>query len=48
VLGTTMPVTSRRIASALRSGEPVGGDGILFVRRTPQPTKRLPQAAFTP
>jgi transcriptional regulator with XRE-family HTH domain len=28
----TMPVTSRRIASALRSGEPVGGDGILFVR----------------
>ncbi len=32
VLRKTMPTTSRRIASALRSGEPVGGDGILFVR----------------
>jgi len=32
VLRATMPVPSRRIASALRSGERVGGDGILFVR----------------
>lgn len=33
LIGQTMPVSSRRIASALRSGEPLGGDGILFVRR---------------
>jgi transcriptional regulator with XRE-family HTH domain len=29
---TSMPQTSRRIWAALRSGEPLGGDGILFVR----------------
>ncbi len=46
----TMPVTSGRIASALRSGEPVGGDGILFVRSAgrQQPVKPLPRAARTP
>lgn len=33
LIGQTMPVSSRGIASALRSGEPLGGDGILFVRR---------------
>lgn len=54
VLRTTMPVTSRRIAAALRSGEPVGGDGILFVRgprrapRREQPTNGLPRAAGRP
>lgn len=46
----TMPIPSRRIALALRNGEPVGGDGILFVRaaRAEQPTKRLPREASTP
>jgi transcriptional regulator with XRE-family HTH domain len=28
-----LPVSSRRIWSALKSGEPIGGDGLLFVRR---------------
>ena len=50
----TMPIPSRRIASALRSGEVVEGDGILFLRAprrnqpTGQPTKRLPPAPRTP
>jgi transcriptional regulator with XRE-family HTH domain len=46
----TMPVRSRRIAAALRSGELVGGDGILFVRpaRIERPTKPLPRPALTP
>jgi transcriptional regulator with XRE-family HTH domain len=50
LIGQTMPVTSRRIASALRSGEAVGGDGILFVRpaRNERPTKPLPREALTP
>jgi transcriptional regulator with XRE-family HTH domain len=48
VLRTIMPVASRRIAAALRSGARVGGDGILFVRAPARPTKRLPQAACTP
>ena len=58
LIGQTMPVTSRRIAAALRSGEAVGGDGILLVRapvheplRAPpsgRPTKRLPRGALTP
>jgi len=41
----TLPIPSWRIASALRNGESVGGDGILFVRA---PTKRLPREAPTP
>jgi len=41
----TLPIPSRRIASALRNGEPMGGDGILFVGA---PTKRLPREAPTP
>lgn len=54
LIGQTMPVTSRRIAAALRSGEPVGGDGILFVRAARprealrQPTKPLPRTTRTP
>jgi transcriptional regulator with XRE-family HTH domain len=46
----TMPVPSRRIALALRNGEPVGGDGILFVRTgsVNGPTKRLPRKPPTP
>ena len=47
LIAQTMPVPSRMIASALRNGEPVGGDGILFVRGPP-PTKRLPREALTP
>jgi transcriptional regulator with XRE-family HTH domain len=48
VIGRTMPASSRTIWRAIRGGEPLNGDGILFVRRTPQPTKRLPQGACTP
>lgn len=58
LIAQTMPVTSRRIASALHSGDPVGGDGMLFVRAARpqrptaqpqrQPTKPLPRAARTP
>jgi hypothetical protein len=32
LISRTLPITSRSIWAALRSGEPVGGDGILFVR----------------
>lgn len=32
ILSRTFPVTSRQIWYAIRHGEPVGGDGILFVR----------------
>jgi hypothetical protein len=32
ILGRTFPISSRQIWYALRNGEPVGGDGILFVR----------------
>jgi hypothetical protein len=33
LLGRALPVSSRRIWAALRSGGPIGGDGLLFVRR---------------
>jgi len=50
LLAQTLPTSSRRIWQALRNGEPVGGDGILFVRpaRTIQPRNRLPRSARTP
>jgi transcriptional regulator with XRE-family HTH domain len=32
LLERALPLTSRRIWSALRAGEPIGGDGLLFVR----------------
>jgi len=48
LISQTMPKTSRSIWSAIRGGEPLTGDGILFVRAAPRPTKRLPQAACTP
>jgi transcriptional regulator with XRE-family HTH domain len=50
LIAQVMPATSRGIWRALRSGKPVGGDGILFVRagRGQQPTKRLPREALTP
>jgi transcriptional regulator with XRE-family HTH domain len=32
LLAAALPIPSRRIAAALRSGQPVGGDGMLFVR----------------
>jgi len=50
LIAQTMPMPSRRIASALRNGEPIGGDGILFVRpgAANGPTKRLPREAPTP
>jgi hypothetical protein len=50
LLAQTLPTPSRRIWTALRRGEPLGGDGILFVRATHprQPTKRLSRAPLTP
>ena len=50
LLAQTLPTPSRRIWTALRGGEPLGGDGILFVRAThlPQPRKRLSRTALTP
>jgi transcriptional regulator with XRE-family HTH domain len=50
LIAETMPATSRAIWRALRNGEPVGGDGILFIRaaRPQLPTKRLPREALTP
>jgi hypothetical protein len=49
LLAQTLPTPSRRIWTALRGGEPLGGDGILFVRatRARQPTKRLSRATRT-
>ena len=46
LIAQTMPASSRAIWRAIEGGEPVGGDGILFVR--PAPTKRLPREAPTP
>lgn len=44
----TMPASSRTIWRAIRGGEPLSQDGILFVRTAPRPTKRLPHASRTP
>ena len=43
LLAQTAPTPSRRIWASIRNGEPLGGDGIAFVRGagTTQPTKRL-------
>jgi transcriptional regulator with XRE-family HTH domain len=46
LIGQTMPAPSRRVWRAIARGEPVGGDGILFVAQ--RPTKRLPREAATP
>ncbi len=43
-----MPASSRTIWRAIRGGEPLNDDGILFVRAAPRPTKRLPHASRTP
>lgn len=50
LIAHTMPAPSRAIWRAVRGGEPLKSDGILFVRaaRPQQPTKRLPRAARTP
>lgn len=49
LVARTLPATSRAVLRAIRDGEPLGGDGILFVRAPrPQPTKSLPRAARTP
>jgi transcriptional regulator with XRE-family HTH domain len=58
LIAQTMPAASRTIWRAIRGGEPLTSDGILFVRGarphqpTPQPTglptKRLPSAPRTP
>lgn len=50
LVARTLPATSRAVLRAIRDGEPLGGDGILFVRapRPQQPTKSLPRAARTP
>ena len=54
LIAQTMPAASRAIWRALRNGEPVGGDGILFVRAArpspaaQDPAKPLPCAARTP
>lgn len=46
LLGQALPMRSRDIASALRHGWPIGGDGLLFVR-TPVRTPRLTSPAST-
>lgn len=50
LIAQTMPIPSRRIASSLRNGEPVGGDGILFVRASPAkgPTNGFPGKRLRP
>lgn len=50
LISQTMPAASRTIWRAIRGGEQLNGDGILFVRapRREQPTKSLPRAARTP
>lgn len=35
-----LPISSRAIWQALRHGTPIGGDGLLFVRREPRPARR--------
>lgn len=35
LIRSAMPVTSRRAWSAIRSGEPVGGDALIWIRRRP-------------
>ena len=40
LLAQTMPATSRSIWQAIRSGEPLENDGILFVRAPRQPGNR--------
>jgi transcriptional regulator with XRE-family HTH domain len=35
LIKTALPVSSRQIWAAIRSGEPIGGDGLLWVRVTP-------------
>lgn len=47
LLDTALPVASRSIWVSLRSGEPIGGDGLLWVRiraRTPRPLRSVPAA----
>ena len=34
LIRAALPVTSRRAWAAIRSGEPIGGDALLWVRRT--------------
>ncbi len=46
LIARTIPAESRTIWRAIRAGEPAGGDGILFVRRSA--TKRLSHGARTP
>jgi transcriptional regulator with XRE-family HTH domain len=50
LIARTFPAPSGQIWRALRRGEPLGEDGILFVRATQprQPTKRLSRAPLTP
>ncbi len=43
----TMPATSRAIWATLRSGEPLGADGILFVRAAPPRLESAPHAHRT-
>ena len=35
IVRAAFPIPSRQVAGALRTGSPVGGDGLLFVRATP-------------
>ncbi|HJP70736.1 MAG TPA: helix-turn-helix transcriptional regulator [Candidatus Limnocylindria bacterium] len=44
VIRDTLPVSSRRIWSSLRSGEPIGGDGILWIRPSLIRSRRERQA----
>lgn len=41
VIEAAFPIPSREIANALRSGIPVGGDGLLFVRKSAAQARRV-------
>jgi transcriptional regulator with XRE-family HTH domain len=36
LIASALPITSRRLWAAIRSGEPCGGDGLLWIRRRPR------------
>jgi transcriptional regulator with XRE-family HTH domain len=43
-----LPASSQTIWRTIRNGEPLNDGGILFVRASGRPTKRLPRIPFTP
>jgi transcriptional regulator with XRE-family HTH domain len=48
LVSQALPASSRTIWRAIRSGESLNDDGILFVRAPRQPTERLPPTPITP